>query len=291
VSVLSETTSQGQQPRNWRDLRARLGSAAILVPAAAFCIWWGQGVYLAMIAAACAGMAWEAARMLGLAPKSWRGTLYVLWPVVAVLAAWRGEWPMAFVVGVAALLFGRALWALMVCIICAGVSLLWLRLMTAPAIASVAFVIAVVIASDSGAYLFGRIFGGPKLAPSVSPAKTWSGAIGGLVCAMVAGAICASCVAAPYAVGRVSWLLHAGLVAAVMGVASQSGDLAESALKRRCGVKDSSNLIPGHGGLLDRFDGLMAAAPVAAIFSLLAGRTAFWYVDPSSALSFLTGAR
>jgi len=243
-----------------------------------------------MVAAACGGMAWEGARMLRLPPTSWRGVLYVVWPVVAALAAWRGEWQAALGLALMAAVFGPALWLMMVCIIAACVALLWLRLSVEPAVASVAFVIAVVIASDSGAYLFGRIFGGRKLAPSISPAKTWSGALGGLGCAMLAGMVCALCVVPLPGVGRIAWLVHAALVAAVMGVASQSGDLAESALKRRCGVKDSGTIIPGHGGLLDRFDGLMAAAPVAALFSLLAGRQAFWYVQPMAALRFLTGA-
>ena len=121
--------------------------------------------------------------------------------------------------------------------------------------AVVLFLLAVVWSSDVGAYAAGRFFGGPLLAPSISPGKTWSGAAGGLVSAVLVGA----------AAAVLGWG-HFGLVtlaAGVLGIASQIGDLLESAVKRHFGVKDSGRLIPGHGGLLDRLDGLMAASLVA----------------------------
>ncbi len=114
------------------------------------------------------------------------------------------------------------------------------------------FTLAVVWSSDVGAYLAGRLLGGPRLAPAISPGKTWSGAVGGLVAAMTGGVA---------SIGD-GWSILP--LAAVMGVASQLGDLGESALKRHYGVKDSGRLIPGHGGLLDRLDGLMAASLVVA---------------------------
>ncbi len=136
---------------------------------------------------------------------------------------------------------------------------------------SVFWVLAVVWATDIGAYAFGRLIGGPKLAPSVSPNKTWSGAAGGLLCAVLASA------------GLLYWgggqHVTGGLLALAGGVSmvSQIGDLFESGLKRRYQVKDSGGLIPGHGGVMDRFDGLWAAAPVAAAFCLiLSGGVQTW---------------
>jgi phosphatidate cytidylyltransferase len=108
------------------------------------------------------------------------------------------------------------------------------------------------------------MIGGPKLLPRVSPKKTWSGAIGGL-----AGAVLAA-VAVAGAAG-LSGLFAIALVAAILSVAAQAGDLFESQLKRRFGVKDSGHLIPGHGGLMDRLDGFVVAAAVAALIGILRG--------------------
>ena len=125
------------------------------------------------------------------------------------------------------------------------------------------FVLLVVWVTDSGGYFAGRGIGGPKLWPRVSPKKTWAGAIGGFA----AGLIVAACFAA-LDLGRTSPLL---LLGGMLSIVSQLGDLFESAVKRRFGVKDSSHVIPGHGGLLDRLDGFVAAIVVAAIFGLLRG--------------------
>jgi phosphatidate cytidylyltransferase len=125
------------------------------------------------------------------------------------------------------------------------------------------FVLLVVWVTDIGAYFAGRGIGGPKLWPRVSPKKTWAGAIGGLVASLaVAGLFAAG------GVGAISALL---LLGAALSIASQCGDLFESAIKRRFGVKDSSHLIPGHGGLLDRLDGYVAAVVLAAILGVLRG--------------------
>jgi len=115
------------------------------------------------------------------------------------------------------------------------------------------FVFAVVWATDIAAYFSGRFFGGPKLAPRISPSKTWSGAIGGAFAGVVAGTAVAF-----LARSETSPLVP--LAALVLSIASQMGDLFESWVKRRCGVKDSSHLIPGHGGVMDRVDGLVFAA-------------------------------
>lgn len=128
---------------------------------------------------------------------------------------------------------------------------------------AILFLFAVVWATDVLAYFVGRAVGGAKLAPSISPGKTWSGAMGGALGAVIAG-------------GAVAWLgntvlslFSMCLLAIVLSVASQFGDLFESALKRRHGVKDSSTLIPGHGGVMDRVDGLVAAAVVFYFTALI----------------------
>ncbi|MCF6304498.1 MAG: phosphatidate cytidylyltransferase [Rhodobacteraceae bacterium] len=127
-------------------------------------------------------------------------------------------------------------------------------------LATVLWLIAVVVASDVGGYFVGRQVGGPKLWPAISPKKTWSGTVGGWLLALVVGFIYA------LAVDGIS----IGILGLSFGLAmaAQAGDLAESWIKRRQGVKDASNLIPGHGGLLDRFDGLMAATTVFMILQI-----------------------
>lgn len=125
------------------------------------------------------------------------------------------------------------------------------------------FVLLIVWVTDIGGYFVGRGIGGPKLWPRVSPKKTWAGAIGGFVASLV---IAAGFVAS--GLGKTGPLL---LLGAALSIASQLGDLFESAVKRRFGVKDSSQLIPGHGGLMDRLDGFVAAVVVAAIFGFLRG--------------------
>ncbi|HKG00177.1 MAG TPA: phosphatidate cytidylyltransferase [Xanthobacteraceae bacterium] len=129
---------------------------------------------------------------------------------------------------------------------------------------AIVFLFAVVWTTDILAYFAGRAIGGAKLAPQLSPKKTWSGAIGGAGGAVIA----ATAVAALAGLGQ--WTTMA-LVGLGLSIASQAGDLFESALKRCYGAKDASRLIPGHGGLMDRLDGFIAAALVAAILGLLRG--------------------
>lgn len=127
---------------------------------------------------------------------------------------------------------------------------------------AVLFIYAVVWSTDIFAYFVGRAVGGPKLWPQVSPNKTWSGAIGGVLAGVMAGLAVA-------AVGPLPVWWPLAVVAMGLSVASQAGDLAESAAKRHFGVKDASRLIPGHGGILDRLDGFAAAALVALVLAVL----------------------
>jgi phosphatidate cytidylyltransferase len=129
---------------------------------------------------------------------------------------------------------------------------------------AVMFLFAIVWTTDIVAYFLGRLIGGPKLLPRVSPKKTWSGAISGLAAAVLAAIAVAQ-------VAGLSGLLAIAAVAAVLSAVAQAGDLFESQLKRRFGAKDSSHLIPGHGGLMDRLDGFVLAAAVAALIGIVRG--------------------
>lgn len=142
------------------------------------------------------------------------------------------------------------------------IALVWLRQAPEYGWWSIFFIFAVVWATDSAAYFSGRLIGGAKLAPHISPNKTWSGFCGGLLAAIFVGTLftMAPVPSAP---------LTLSVLAAVLSVVAQIGDLAESAIKRRFGTKDASSLIPGHGGLLDRIDGLLFAALAAAGLVLL----------------------
>jgi phosphatidate cytidylyltransferase len=165
---------------------------------------------------------------------------------------------------VLALRFGEraklsALGVLYVGVPCIG--LLWLRGDEPYGFRAVLFLVLAVIVTDTAAYAVGRTVGGPKLWPRVSPNKTWSGLIGGVSAAALASGLFA--LAVP---GASTGLL--ALTGLVCGLVAQAGDLAESALKRAHGVKDASQLIPGHGGFMDRMDGLVGAAVVAALFAL-----------------------
>ena len=127
---------------------------------------------------------------------------------------------------------------------------------------AIIFLFAVVWATDIAAYFAGRSFGGPKLAPSISPNKTWSGAAGGLLAAIV----CGTAVAVQF---QLMPTASAVVLAGLMSIVSQFGDLVESGFKRHFGVKDSGTLLPGHGGFMDRVDGLMPATVAFWMFSAL----------------------
>lgn len=137
-------------------------------------------------------------------------------------------------------------------------ALAWLRALPDVGLFAILWLFLVVWSTDIMAYVVGRKVGGPKLAPSISPGKTWSGLAGGMAGAAIVGALMATMME-PFR------LLPAMILALGLAVVAQIGDLTESALKRSAGVKDSGGLIPGHGGLFDRIDGLLFAAPVFAV--------------------------
>ena len=129
---------------------------------------------------------------------------------------------------------------------------------------AVLFLFAIVWTTDIGAYFAGRALGGPKLMPGVSPNKTWAGAIGGLLASVLAALVVAKMAA-------LTSLFALAMLAVVLSVSAQAGDLFESFLKRRFNAKDSSHLIPGHGGLMDRLDGFVTASVAAVMIGLARG--------------------
>lgn len=151
----------------------------------------------------------------------------------------------------------------------AVLALLWLRHQPADGRETLVWIIAVIWATDIGGYVVGRAAGGAKLAPRISPGKTWSGLVGGMAWAALASAGCA------WAFG-LGHTVSLAVIGAALAVVGQMGDLLESAAKRQAGVKDSGSLIPGHGGLLDRVDGLMAVLVVVALVRLLVGGAWPW---------------
>ncbi|MEP2715403.1 phosphatidate cytidylyltransferase [Pseudophaeobacter sp.] len=235
----------------------RLISALVMAAVGILAIWLGGVAFNLVIALCCGGMAWELAQML--APRRY-GTAVQLGVVTCLVVLVAGFLPMGL--GLALLVLPVVLgWVLVaeqarnrfalfaLWIVLAGYSFIWMR--NGLGASWLLWLIVVVIATDVAGYFAGKTFGGPKFWPRISPKKTWSGTSAGWVAAALIGA------------GFALYMnMGLGLVLASVAVsmASQAGDIAESALKRQTGVKDSSALIPGHGGLLDRFDGMLGAA-------------------------------
>jgi phosphatidate cytidylyltransferase len=259
-------------------LRTRVVSALILVPVALGAAYLGRPVWDGLVAVMAAFMAWEWARLCGGDRLSRVGALSIaIAPVaVAVAALWAVD-PALIIVGGGVVLIGlgarlegvrNPVWP------AAGVAyvglpclaMAWLRVLPGEGLATLLWVLALVWATDTGGYVAGRGLGGPKLAPRISPNKTWAGLIGGMVAAAAVG------LAASFLLQGVAASIAVPLSAA-LAVVEQAGDLFESAVKRRFGVKDSSRLIPGHGGVLDRVDGLLAVSLAVAALSWAAGHT------------------
>ena len=264
-------------------LRPRVVSALVLAPLPLAAIWLG-GIWLALLTiAAGAVMAWEWGRLCrgaperGFAPGGVEMALVaIVISVVAFAAGGTARTATALAVLGAVVIFLAArqrpggepawialgvLWVALPCI-----CFLWLAREEADGRAILLWLLAVVWATDIGAYVVGRSIGGPRLAPRWSPRKTWAGLAGGMLSAGLVGG------ATALVLGRPS-LLTLVLVSAGLAVVAQFGDLAESLAKRRFGVKDTSGLIPGHGGLLDRLDGLLAVLPAVALMTLIGGQS------------------
>jgi phosphatidate cytidylyltransferase len=257
-------------------LKLRIVSALVMAPVAIAAAWFGSPWLPLLTAAAGAVMAWEWVRLCRAGRLGTSGVVLIAAVVAAVAAGAAGGLAPALGVSVggAVLVFwtarrepaGQPVWlaagALWVALPC--VLLLWIARTEGAGRVTVLWIFAIVWATDIGAYAVGRWLGGPRLAPRWSPRKTWTGLIGGAACAAAAGWGTAGLLG-------ISPMLPLVLVSAGLAIVEQFGDLAESVAKRRFGVKDTSGLIPGHGGLLDRLDGLLAVVPAVALLSVVGG--------------------
>lgn len=265
-----ETAPAADAGQGSRNLLMRVLAAAVLAPAAIAIAYAGGWLWLGLVTLAAIGLYVEWLTIVGArTPRVMAAGIVTLFGAALWLGIGRiGPTYVIVVLGliVAALLSPhRRRWAALggCYAFAALIASVLLRLDQVWGFTALMFVLLIVWVTDIGGYFAGRGIGGPKLWPRVSPKKTWAGAIGGFVLSL---AIAGGFAALGY--GQAVPLL---LLAAVLSIASQLGDLFESAVKRRFGVKDSSHIIPGHGGLMDRLDGFVAAVVLAAIFGLLRG--------------------
>jgi len=254
-----------------RNLLMRVVVAAVLIPLAVAIAYAGGWLWTALVTLAAIGLFLEWLAVVGLAGATRVSVSGVVALAVAGLCLAVGRIDAALIVLAIGLVAAVAMaperrnWvaAGFLYAAAAEVASVLVRLDPVKGFAALMFVLLIVWVTDSGGYFAGRGIGGPKLWPKVSPKKTWAGAAGGF-----AASLAVAIVFAALGLGNTGPLL---LLGAVLSVVSQLGDLFESAVKRRFGVKDSSHIIPGHGGLMDRLDGFVAAVVVAALFGLLRG--------------------
>jgi len=245
---------------DFSDLKLRVLSAIVMVAIGGAAVWVGGDVFAVVLIVAAGLMGWEMSRMHcvnHLVPM-------VFGVLIAASLLCLLFLPLAWAIGAAVLTAGAALMGHQktpVAVLLVGIVIVvaWAGLDMLRAnygLGWTLWLILVVVASDIGGYFAGKQIGGPKIWPKISPKKTWSGTVGGWVLAALVGY-------GAYVFGLAGlWIIP---VSVAVSFFSQLGDMAESAIKRRAGVKDSSNLIPGHGGLLDRFDALLGAGLLVAI--------------------------
>ena len=266
-------------------LKIRFLSVLIIVPPVLVAVWFGGLAFAILLAFIGGGIGYELSCMASIKSRFRAGVIISIGasiPLIAVFAGIQAALVMT--------IFGTLIWFFMIFFslskpkdrlgifaigflsLLAILSLILLRSAEFGGIAITIYLIAVVTGVDSGAYFAGRSIGGPKLAPSISPNKTWAGLAGGTI---AAGSVGLLFFYAPALGGNEVIVLGAfdsGAVGAlaiscIIAPLAQSGDLMESWIKRRRRLKDSSNLIPGHGGILDRVDGYLTAAPVGALIA------------------------
>ncbi|HVI87850.1 MAG TPA: phosphatidate cytidylyltransferase [Dongiaceae bacterium] len=274
-------------------LQKRLLSAAILLPVAIAALWLGAQVWTALIFIFALAMAWEwcticvrrrlaqepypdgALTLAGIVmlatvvaallpvfmpfPFPWPSNLSIVvaGAALAVIAAWPRNGPKALWFGLGVLY-----------VVPASLAAVAIRAQAGDGLPTEIWIVALVVAADTGAYVAGRSIGGPKLAPRISPNKTWAGLAGAIVSAGIIGAVTA------VIIGRPS-VMPLTLVSGLLAIVEQGGDLFESYFKRHFGVKDSGRIIPGHGGVLDRVDGLLAVILAVAGLELALGEGIF----------------
>jgi phosphatidate cytidylyltransferase len=247
----------------------RVMAALVLAPSAIAIAWAGGWFWTALATLAAIGLYVEWLMIVGAAPKTRVAAAGIAALAIAgfCLALGRLDISLAALAlglaGVTLLSTEKRGWtAAGFCYAAAAeVASVLVRLDAVAGFAALIMVLLIVWVTDTGGYFAGRGLGGPKLWPRVSPKKTWAGAIGGFIASLAIAAVFAG-----FGVGKMGPLL---LLGAALSIASQLGDLFESAVKRRFGVKDSSQIIPGHGGLLDRLDGFVAAIVLAALIGVL----------------------
>ncbi|MBL8770159.1 MAG: phosphatidate cytidylyltransferase [Phenylobacterium sp.] len=266
------TSSPPAKRFDWSNLGLRAASAVVLAPAVVAAVWFGGWPYLVMIAIGVALLAIEWGGMSAPVSPTRVAAVVAAAVLISVFVGYRGDfawaWGAILLTAAGAAVVARgvaerpadAAYGVLY-IAPAALCLVWLR-QTDQGHWWVMMLFAATWAADIGAFLVGSALKGPKLWPRFSPNKTWSGFVGGLLAATAVGAMMAALPAF-----RLN-LLAAAFVGLAVGLATMAGDLWESAIKRRFGVKDSGDLIPGHGGLLDRVDGLMFAVVVMALARL-----------------------
>ncbi len=243
---------------SFSDLRDRTISGVVMAGVGIAAVWVGGLWFTTLVCLLCGAMVWELTRMLDPEAPFGKAEAAGATVAVALLVFWMqlsGLWLLGILALAALLLAWRfprdrgIAFAYLALIIFAGLGLIALR--QGFGWEWVLWLVLLVIGSDIAGYFAGRMIGGPKLWPRVSPKKTWSGTVAGWVLAALIG----TAFMTPLGAG-------AGLIAVsvLVAMAGQAGDIAESAIKRHAGVKDSSDLIPGHGGVMDRFDAMIAAA-------------------------------
>lgn len=284
------TSSLPAKRFDWKNLRVRLISAFAIIPAVALAVWLGGWTYTALICIVGALLAREWGRLVAPSAPIRVGLVIgasvisvIVMSHIAGLASQAGAANSAtlWMVTWGLIVVGSALTTLVAFrltahvpdaaygvfyIAPAGIGMVWLRDMPEGAAWSV-YLFAVTWWTDIMAYIWGNIFKGPKLWPRYSPNKTWSGFFGGLFGAMLTAAIVLA-ISAAFGHGFIGYP-GAIFIGLITGLATMGGDLWESMLKRRFGVKDTGGIIPGHGGMLDRVDGLMFAVMVVAAARLV----------------------
>lgn len=246
----------------WQDLGERMGAGTMVAVIGLALVWLGGWAFAALIVAATGVMVWELVRMLDpAAPAVWLATGLAAALALGLLLPVGFALPLILLPVFAGLPFleqRRTTFSLFgVMILAAGFGLFVLR--SEYGLVWMLWLALVVIATDVFGYFVGRAVGGPRLWPRVSPKKTWSGTVAGWAGAALVGL--------GFVVAGIASIEIVGVSVAI-SMAAQIGDIAESAVKRRAGVKDSSSLLPGHGGLFDRFDGMLGAS----VFLLLTAK-------------------
>lgn len=274
MGEVSEQTSVSTPAMLPADLVPRALSALVLGSVALACNWLGALSFALLVMIIATAMSWEWTRMVRGDGIDGPFLLQAAVAAVAIALSMRGMlgWAIA-AVGIGSLMVfavaradRRLFSALGVAYVgLPAAALVWLRGEDAYGALAILFIFIVVWTTDTFAYLCGRLIGGPKLWPALSPGKTWAGTLGGISFAALAGLLFGGLMAPPTA----SFALAGAAV--LLSLVSQIGDLTESALKRAFAVKDASHLIPGHGGFMDRMDGIVTAALLAALIAALRG--------------------